>query len=132
MHAPGPSPLPLIGNVLRFGGDKNILFHFMDLWREYGDMAHVKLGPLHIYVVADPENVHHVLVKNADNYIKGNGYTGFRLLVGQGLVTSDGDLWRRQRRLMQPAFTPRSIGQFLSHDGGNRGSHAGALAKRRA
>jgi cytochrome P450 len=113
LEAPGPPGWPLIGNVLRFGGDKNMLFHFIDLWNEYGDMAHVKLGSLHIYVVANPENVHHVLVRNAANYIKGSGYAGFRLLVGQGLVTSDGELWRRQRRLMQPAFTPRSIVEFF-------------------
>lgn len=111
--APGPRPLPVIGNVLRFGNDKNMLFHFIDLWHEYGDVAHVKLGSLHVYVVAEPENVHHVLVKNPSNYIKGNGYTGFRLLVGQGLVTSDGDLWWRQRRLMQPSFTPKSIVQYF-------------------
>jgi cytochrome P450 len=112
-EAPGPKGLPILGNVLRFGNDKNILFHFIDLWQEYGDVAHVKLGSQHIYVVVDPEHVHHVLVKNAANYIKGNGYTGFRLLVGQGLVTSDGDLWRQQRRLMQPSFTPKSIVQFF-------------------
>lgn len=110
---PGPRPLPVIGNVLRFGNDKNILFHFIDLWHEYGDVAHVKLGSLHVYVVAEPENVHHVLVKNPNNYIKGTGYTGFRLLVGQGLVTSDGDLWWRQRRLMQPSFTPKSIVNYF-------------------
>jgi cytochrome P450 len=112
-EAPGPKGLPILGNVLRFGNDKNILFHFIDLWQEYGDVAHVKLGSQHIYVVADPEHVHHVLVKNPANYIKGTGYTGFRLLVGQGLVTSDGDLWRQQRRLMQPSFTPKSIVQFF-------------------
>ncbi|MBX2999065.1 MAG: cytochrome P450 [Caldilineaceae bacterium] len=111
--APGPKGLPILGNVLRFGNEKNILFHFIDLWREYGDVAHVKLGSQHIYVVVEPEHVHHVLVKNPNNYIKGNGYTGFRLLVGQGLVTSDGDLWRNQRRLMQPSFTPKSIVQFF-------------------
>jgi cytochrome P450 len=111
--APGPKGLPILGNVLRFGNEKNILFHFIDLWHEYGDVAHVKLGSQHIYVVVEPEHVHHVLVKNASNYIKGNGYTGFRLLVGQGLVTSDGDLWRNQRRLMQPSFTPKSIVQFF-------------------
>lgn len=111
--APGPKPLPILGNVLRFGNEKNILFHFIDLWHEYGDVAHVKLGSQHIYVVVEPEHVHHVLVKNPNNYIKGKGYTGFRLLVGQGLVTSDGDLWRNQRRLMQPSFTPKSIVQFF-------------------
>ena len=54
-----------------------------------------------------------MLVRNPDNYIKGNGYNGFRLLVGQGLVTSDGDLWHQQRQLIQPSFTPRSTANFV-------------------
>lgn len=109
----GPVGLPFIGSIFRLNPKQNILFNFIDLWRDFGDLCHVKLGPLHLYIVVKPEHVHHVLVRNPDNYIKGNGYNGFRLLVGQGLVTSDGDLWRRQRRLMQPAFTPRSTAQFV-------------------
>ena len=111
--APGPQGLPVVGNMFRFSADKNILFHFIDLWNEFGDVVHVKIGSLKIFVVANPEHVHHVLVRHATNYIKGNGYGGFRLLVGQGLVTSDGELWRRQRRLMQPTFTPRAIVGFF-------------------
>ncbi len=110
---PGPVGWPLIGSIFRLNPKQNILFNFIDLWRDFGDLCHVKLGPLHLYIVVKPEHVHHVLVRNPDNYIKGNGYNGFRLLVGQGLVTSDGDLWRRQRRLMQPAFTPRATAQFV-------------------
>ncbi len=111
--APGPRGLPVVGNMFRFSADKNILFHFIDLWNEFGDVVHVKIGSLKIFVVANPEHVHHVLVRHATNYIKGSGYGGFRLLVGQGLVTSDGELWRRQRRLMQPTFTPRAIVGFF-------------------
>ncbi|MEZ4731543.1 MAG: cytochrome P450 [Caldilineaceae bacterium] len=110
---PGPAGLPLVGSIFRINPKRNILFNFIDLWREFGDLCHVKLGPLHLYLVVKPEHVHHVLVRNPDNYIKGNGYNGFRLLVGQGLVTSDGDLWRQQRRLMQPSFTPRATAQFV-------------------
>lgn len=110
---PGPEGLPLVGSIFRINPKRNILFNFIDLWRDFGDLCHVKLGPLHLYLVVKPEHVHHVLVRNPDNYIKGNGYNGFRLLVGQGLVTSDGDLWRQQRRLMQPSFTPRATAQFV-------------------
>ena len=110
---PGPEGLPLVGSIFRINPKRNILFNFIDLWRDFGDLCHVKLGPLHLYLVVKPEHVHHVLVRNPDNYIKGNGYNGFRLLVGQGLVTSDGDLWRQQRRIMQPSFTPRATAQFV-------------------
>jgi len=111
--SPGPNGLPLLGSIFRLNPKQNILFNFIDLWREFGDLCHVKLGPLHLYIVVKPEHVHHVLVRNPDNYIKGNGYNGFRLLVGQGLVTSDGDLWRQQRRLIQPSFTPRATAHFV-------------------
>jgi len=110
---PGPEGLPLVGSIFRMDPKRNILFNFIDLWREFGDLCHVKLGPLHLYLVIKPEHVHHVLVRNPDNYIKGSAYRSFRLLVGQGLVTSDGDLWRQQRRVMQPMFTPRATSQFV-------------------
>lgn len=110
---PGPDGWPIIGSIFRIDPKRNILFNFIDLWREFGDLCHVKLGPLHLYLVIKPEHVHHVLVRNPDNYIKGSAYNSFRLLVGQGLVTSDGELWRQQRRLMQPSFTPRATGQFV-------------------
>ncbi|MBX3013006.1 MAG: cytochrome P450 [Caldilineaceae bacterium] len=110
---PGPAGWPLVGSIFRLNPKQNILFNFIDLWREFGDLCHVKLGPVHLYLVVKPEHVHHVLVGNPENYIKGNGYNGFRLLVGQGLVTSDGALWRQQRRLMQPSFTPRATAQFV-------------------
>ncbi len=96
---------------MQLGGNKMILRH-EDLWHEYGDIVHLKFGPLDGFALFHPDYVHHVFVKNQKNYIKGIGYDGFRLLVGQGLVTSDGDLWRTQRRLMQPPFTPRAITQF--------------------
>lgn len=111
---PGPEGLPILGDILRFGGEQNILFHFTDAWREFGDLCRLRLGPYTLFLVADPENVHRVLVTNQSNYIKGQGYAGFRLLVGNGLVTSDGDLWQRQRRLMQPSFRPRAIEGFVA------------------
>jgi cytochrome P450 len=108
--APGPSALPLLGNLLDMVGDP--LQNYIDLWQTYQDVVRFKLGPKECFLIVQPEDVHHVLVRNQRNYIKGMGYDGFRLLVGNGLVTSEGETWRRQRRLMQPSFTPRSIGQF--------------------
>jgi cytochrome P450 len=109
--APGPRGLPIIGNVLEMGGN-NTLERYMLMRQKYGDLVGVKLGPMHGFIVFNPEDVYYVLVKNQKNYIKGIGYDSFRLLVGNGLVTSDGALWRQQRRLMQPPFTPASIGQY--------------------
>jgi cytochrome P450 len=108
---PGPKGVPILGNALQLGRE-DILDTYLDMYRQYGDIVYLKLGPLDGYVLFNPEHVHHVLVKNQKNYIKGIGYDGFRLLVGQGLVTSDGELWRQQRRLMGPYFTPKAITQF--------------------
>lgn len=110
---PGPRGLPLLGNILQMG-NKGIIERYAAMQQEFGPIVGLKLGPMNAYVLFDPELVHHVLVKNPKNYIKGIGYDGFRLLVGNGLVTSDGDVWRRQRRLMQPPFTPTAVVQFAA------------------
>jgi cytochrome P450 len=93
--------------------EADVLKGYVDLWRRYGDVVALRLGPLRACLIAHPEHVHHVLVKNQKNYVKGIGYDGLRLLLGHGLITSDGELWRRQRQLVQPAFTPAAVGQFF-------------------
>lgn len=110
-YPPGPKGLPILGNALQMG-DRDIIHSYMELYRQYGEIVHVKLGPLHGYMLFNAEDVHHVLVKNAKNYIKGLGYNGLRLLVGNGILTSDGEFWRQQRRLVQPSFTPKGVAQF--------------------
>jgi len=88
------------------------LIAMINTWKQYGDIAFRKIGPIRNYMLFDPEYVYHVLVTNHRNYVKGPAYDGFRLLVGQGLVTSDGDLWKNQRRLMSPHFTPTTVLDF--------------------
>ncbi len=110
---PGPRPIPLFGNAFQMQG-KDVLQAYIDLWRRYGDIVHIRFSSLNAYVLAHPEHVHHVMVKNQKNYIKGVGYDTFRLLVGQGLVTSEGALWQQQRRLMQPSFTPTATTRFAT------------------
>jgi cytochrome P450 len=108
---PGPRGDPLLGSA-RALMRKDVLTRYREWWTEYGDIVYVKLGPRPGYVLFHPDHVHHVLVANQRNYVKGPGYDGFRMLAGQGLVTSDGELWRRQRRLMQPPFTATASGRF--------------------
>lgn len=110
---PGPRPLPVVGNIPHLLG-KDRIATFTSLWRDYGDITYLKLGPRHGFVLSSPDHLHHVLVKNQKNYVKGRGYNGLRLLLGQGLITSEGALWQRQRRLMQPSFTPAATTRFLA------------------
>ena len=72
--------------------------------REYGDMVGFRMGPLRVALVNDPVGIKRVLVDNAKNYPKGFLYEVLKPALGHGLLTSDGEHWRAQRRLVQPAF----------------------------
>jgi cytochrome P450 len=74
-----------------------------------------------IVVVSKPDYVKHILQDNNKNYHKSYGYTIMKLLLGEGLLTSEGDFWRRQRRLAQPAFHRDRLAAFVKimTDAGN-------------
>jgi len=76
--------------------------YFVQVARRYGGV--VTLSPRRIFLVTHPEGVKHVVQDNHTNYIKGPWYKVLKPLMGDGLFSSDGDLWKRQRRLVQPAF----------------------------
>ncbi|NUQ37306.1 MAG: cytochrome P450 [Caldilineales bacterium] len=114
-RAPGPPGKLLVGNLLDASRRENRLAHFVHVWQTYGDIVRLDLGPLPFFLLTRPDHVHHVLVAHAANYPKGRGYNKLKLFLGDGIFTSEGDLWRRQRRLLQPLFTPQSVGRFESH-----------------
>ena len=73
--------------------------------REFGDIAHYSLGPLHVYQLNHPDFARQILVEQPEKFHKARLIKrAFRPFAGDGLLTSDGALWKRQRRLMQPAF----------------------------
>ncbi len=85
--------------------------------REYGGLVRVPTPALDLYLVAKPETIKHVLITNQRNYIKGSSVDVARPLIGKGLASSDGDLWRKQRTLMQPAFHRKrlaSLGKLMA------------------
>lgn len=79
--------------------------------REYGDVVRLRLGPLNSYVLRDPEFIEEVLRVQADNFMKDRMTRWLIPLVGEGLLTSEGSLWRRQR-LAQPAFQRQQIDHY--------------------
>ncbi len=64
------------------------------------------------YVINHPDDIKRVLLTNHRNYTKGEGMDRVKILLGNGIMTSEGAFWRRQRRMMQPSFHRRVIDQF--------------------
>jgi len=75
----------------------------------YGDVVRIAIGPKTMYLVNHPELAKHVLADNAGNYHKGIGLREAKRALGDGLLTSDGEAWSRQRRTIQPVFQPKRI-----------------------
>ncbi|RME84184.1 MAG: cytochrome P450 [Caldilineae bacterium] len=109
--APGPPGSPIFGN-LRDSTGAGRLEYFVQAWHRYGDIVRFQMGPMPMHLLVHPEHVRHVLVSHAANYPKGRGYDRLRVFLGTGLFTSEGELWRRQRRLMQPPFRPQDVLAF--------------------
>lgn len=77
---------------------------FWELHRRFGDIARAGVPPMRYTALFHPEGAEHVLAHNHKNYRKGLINAQFKVLDGEGLVTSEGAFWQRQRRLAQPAF----------------------------
>jgi cytochrome P450 len=109
-HIPGPRGLPLLGNIPEFRRDQPGFL--LRLARQYGDLASFRLGPLAFVLVSHPDGVQRVLQEHNRAYQKGPLWDVIRAVAGNGLFTSEGTHWLRQRRLMQPAFHREVISGF--------------------
>lgn len=106
-------PLVIIGQMLpkRFPFDP--LAFGLGVAREFGDMAHYNLGPLHVYQLNHPDLVRQILVEQPEKFYKPRLIKwALRSIGGEGLLTSDGALWKQQRKLMQPAFHQRQLAAY--------------------
>src|SRR4051812_17787307 len=103
--SPRPPPRPLWRDLFplrrAFGSDPRGIMTF--LARNYGPFVRTRL-PMHIYFAAAPELIEEILVKQASRFRKDRVSRRLSQAIGEGLVLSEGELWRRQRRLMGPAF----------------------------
>ena len=99
---PGPKARPLVGNLLDYSRDP-LNFLARSSW-EYGDVVNLQFPGPPAYLLSNPDHIEQVLVKNNRNFIKDRVTRSELSILGDGLLTSDGDFWRRQRRLAQPAF----------------------------
>lgn len=133
MSAPPTLPLPrLLHGVWRSG--------FLDTigraWREQGDLFQVRIGRRRLVLAIHPDAVERVNVAHRQNYEKLESYDGVRkYLLGEGLVVSTGELWRRQRKLMAPFYTPKGVqayAELMLRDGARLAERWDALAQRGA
>ena len=96
------------------GATEDSLQRMTDLVARYGDIYRVYAPGRKSYtwVINHPDDVKRVLVGNHRNYTKGTGLDRVKILLGNGLMTSEGDFWRRQRYMMQPLFHRRVVTEF--------------------
>jgi cytochrome P450 len=99
---PGPRPHFLIGNMPLAGRDP--LATFTSWARQYGDIFYYRAGWIHVYFLNRPDLIEFVLTRNHANLRKDHVVQNSRWFFGNGLLTSEGEGWKRQRRMAQPAF----------------------------
>lgn len=109
--APGPPGHFLLGHLREFRDD--VLGLVVRSAAEYGDIVRVRLGPQVVHLLNHPDLASHVLQKNSANYDKlTRSSASIRNVTGESLLTCNGEFWKRQRRMDQPAFHHRQIAGF--------------------
>ena len=110
MYPPGPHRvIPLSG---LFAYRRGPLPFFQNLAERYGDISYFRLGPQQAFFFNHPDYIKDILVTKHQNFMKGLALQRSKRLLGEGLLTSEGDFHRRQRRLAQPAFHRLRIASY--------------------
>jgi cytochrome P450 len=113
---PGPTGNRFFGRHVN-QSRRDPLNFMLKLAREYGDLCTFQVGRDRVYFVNSPDGVREVLVNHYDNFLKGRGRTRGWKLIGQGILLSEGELHKRQRRLAQPAFHRQRIAGYAEEMG---------------
>lgn len=100
---PSPPGWPLLGALPELR--KNPLEFLVSTARQYGDVVQLgKVGSRRFFLISHPDDLERVLKTNHANYVKGANFQLLKALAGEGLFLSESDYWRKQRKLIQPAF----------------------------
>jgi cytochrome P450 len=104
-----PGPHSILPNKLFRQFMRDPIKTLTDIANTYGNICHFKFGRQHIYLLNNPEYIEGILIRDHKNFIKSRGLQVSKRLLGEGLVTSEGEYHDRQRRLIQPTFHPNRI-----------------------
>ena len=110
IRPPGPKGRLLGGNFTAFRRDS--LGFLQRAVAEHGDVVYLRFGPQDVFFLAHPDHVRDVLVTRHQCFMKGRALQRAKRLLGEGLLTSEGDFHRRQRRLAQPAFHRARVNSY--------------------
>ena len=108
---PGPKGRFLVGNALDFSRGDWLGF-FVRCTREHGDVVLLRFLNVPICLLTHPDDIESVLVRNASNFVKSRNYRALKPILGNGLLTSEGAFWQRERKLVQPSFRHESIAAY--------------------
>jgi enediyne biosynthesis protein E7 len=104
---PGPPRSETLSLLAKMARDR--LSVMTDVSRQYGDAVRLRLGPKSMYFFNHPDHAKYVLADNPGNFVKGIGLVHARRALGDGLLTSEGELWKAQRKTIQPVFQAKRI-----------------------
>lgn len=108
---PGPRGTLILGMLGKLRASR--LDFYLQLAQEYGDLVSFRIAHRRVYLASHPDLIEQVLVTDARHYIKHFGARLYKPVLGNGLVTSEGDFWLRQRKLSQPAFLKSRIQAYV-------------------
>jgi len=109
-----PGPKTSFLSILTYRPGRHPLKFFSDLARQYGDLAYLQMGGEHLFLASDPAVIRDVLVTHNQNFHKSRGLERIKILLGEGLLTSEDAFHLRQRRLIQPAFHRDRVAAYAS------------------
>ena len=104
---PGPRGLPIVGSLIDYFRD--MLGFLLKTAQTYGDIAFFRLGSRRVYLFSHPDYIKDVLVTNNRNFQKSRALQRSKIVLGEGLLTSEGETHLRERRIIQPVFHHKRI-----------------------
>lgn len=107
---PGPKGWMSIRPAREFARD--VMGYCESCVRQYGDVVYFKFFNMAVCLISHPAGIEYVLVKEHANFVKSRDYRVLRTMLGNGLLTSEGDFWQAQRKLIQPAFRHESVASY--------------------